>query len=149
MQLLAHRKQNLVKLLCSFDRSSMSQIEEKVMQFLSSTASFFKQCLKGVFVVLACAVMLFSSSLPAYAIGTQTPSSPSKGTAELDQVHQQSKNAVKGQPQSRAEVQSRANQGLNGVQGSAANENMNRPSDSGNANTVMDDVEDAFESITK
>lgn len=101
--------------------------------------------LKGLMIALTCAVMLSSISLPAFAFGMNTSSSPTEGTAKLNQAQQESEDVIKGQPRGMNAVQEKAQRGLNGVQGAADTGKMKSPGDSEGATTVRGEIKDVLD----
>ncbi|MEO0456357.1 MAG: hypothetical protein AAF152_07195 [Cyanobacteria bacterium P01_A01_bin.114] len=116
------------------------------MKSSSSKISVIVRGLKGLAIALTCAVMLFSSSMPAFAFGMNKSANPSEGAAQLDQVQQESEKVSNSQPRGRESVQTKAERGLNGVQGAADTGKMKSPSDASGATTVKEQVEGALDS---
>lgn len=103
--------------------------------------------LRFVVAGLMCVMLLLSTALPASAIGA-SKSSPEKGAAQLNQIQQKTEELTENNAPSKGRVINESNKGLNGVQGAANAENMNRPSNSQNAVTVEKKVEGFLEKIT-
>lgn len=103
--------------------------------------------LRFVFATLMCVMLLLSSALPAAAIGS-SKSSPDKGAAQLNEIVDKTQELTENTLPSKKRVVEKSNKGLNEVQGAAAAEKMNRPSNSQEAVTVEDKVEGFLEKIT-
>ncbi|NJN88620.1 MAG: hypothetical protein HC881_22995 [Leptolyngbyaceae cyanobacterium SL_7_1] len=101
------------------------------------------------FLILAftCAMLFFANAFPAIAAGVSAPSSPSKGTAPINDILEESENALKAEPRTMEEVIEKANQGPNEVQGGADLDQMKRP-DNSNAVTIEERVEEILENVT-
>lgn len=98
-------------------------------------------------IALVLGVALFAThAAPALAFGDR-PTSPKEGEANLTRIEQKSKDVLRKGPRGMDEVQSRAEGGLNGVQGSADRSKMTSPAKT-RANTVKDDVADLLKSAT-
>ncbi len=97
-------------------------------------------------IALCCAFILFSQALPVMAIGS-TPSSPTQGEAQLDAVQKRSEDALKDPPLSLKQVQDKANEGINEIQGDADYQKMNRPGNSRQATSVEEQVENVLHKI--
>lgn len=98
-------------------------------------------------VAFACAMLFFASAFPAVAGGLSTPSSPTKGEAPLDNILEESQNALRDEPRTLEEVTEKASQGPNEVQGGADLDQMKRP-DNSNAVTIQERVEEILENVT-
>ncbi|BAY81970.1 conserved hypothetical low temperature-induced protein [Calothrix parasitica NIES-267] len=103
--------------------------------------------LRFAFATLMCAMLLLSSALPAAAIGA-SKSSPDKGAAQLNEIVDKTQELTENNAPSKKRVIRESNKGLNEVQGAAAADKMNRPSNSQDAVTVEDKVEGFLEKIT-
>ena len=97
--------------------------------------------------VVACALLVFSAASPAVAFGSSS-SSPSEGMATMNDVQATSKQAVKGEPRGLKEVQRKAQEGPNEVQGKAGMDAMNTPGNSQEATSVRDQIGDALDQAT-
>ncbi|MGF1521183.1 MAG: hypothetical protein ACFBSF_02520 [Leptolyngbyaceae cyanobacterium] len=111
----------------------------------TSFLGFGKKIVRAALAVAACALLMFGAVSPAVAFGS-SPSSPSKGTAEMNDLQATSKQAVRGESRSLEEVQSKAENGLNGVQGSAGANKMNTPGDSQEATSLREKAENMLDS---
>ncbi|MGF1674688.1 MAG: hypothetical protein ACFCUV_13535 [Rivularia sp. (in: cyanobacteria)] len=103
--------------------------------------------LRFVVAAFMCVMLLFSSALPAAAIGT-SKSSPNKGAEQLNDIQRKTEELTQNNAPSNKRVIEESNKGLNEVQGAANAENMNNPSNSQGAVTVEDKVENFLEKIT-
>lgn len=105
------------------------------------------------FLVAACisAFLVFSYAFPAYSAPvnpTGNPTAPQEGESQLLQIEREAQEAVLKKPYSRGETQTKANEGLNEVQGAANLEKMNRPENSQGATSVEDKLKNVLESVT-
>lgn len=116
------------------------------MNFLKLSVSKLWKNLRVLAIAFSFVLLFFVSAAPAFAIGS-SPSHPTKGEEPLDEILKESQESIKGGPRQMNEVQSKANRGLNEVQGSANVENMNRPENS-SAEAVSEQVKEALESVT-
>lgn len=99
----------------------------------------------------ACAFLVFSTALPAYSDTPQptgTQKSPAQGESNLLDIEKQAQEAVLKDPYSREETQTKANQGLNEIQGSADLDKMKRPENSQEATSVEEKSESFLERLT-
>ena len=108
--------------------------------------NFRSQLTKAVMVLFACGVLLFSTAAPAMAFGSSS-SNPSDGVTEMNTLKEISKRAVNSEPRSREEVQRKAQEGPNSVQGGADLNKMNTPENSRQATPVGEQIENAIESV--
>jgi hypothetical protein len=102
--------------------------------------------LRSLMVAFACALILFSSAVPAFALGT-SKSKPSDGVANLDNIEKRAEQVAKSDPSylDMEKTQQRTQAGFNEVQGGADLDKMNNPSNSQDATTVVDQIEGALE----
>lgn len=112
--------------------------------FFSQLAS---QLAKVAMVVFAAVILFVGVASPAIAFGNSS-SSPSEGTAQMNNLQETSKQAVKQEPRNRQEVQRKAQQGPNEVQGDADLHGMNVPNNSKQTTTVRKQAEDALKKVT-
>lgn len=101
--------------------------------------------------VCVCALLLLSNAFPAFADPvnpTSSKSSPQQGEANLQSIEKEAQKAVLKDPYSREDTQSKANQGLNEIQGAADVNQMNTPENSGDAISVEDKSKNFLEAIT-
>ena len=100
--------------------------------------------IKGIAIALVCAVILFSQSYPALAIGS-TASRPSEGEPRLNKILDESEDAIRPENALDSEkIIDRANRGLNEVQGTADIQQMNRPDNSRQAKSAAEEVKEAL-----
>jgi len=100
--------------------------------------------LKGIAIALICAVVLFSQSYPALAIGSN-PTRPSEGEPRLNKILDESEDAIRPENALDSEkIIDRANKGLNEVQGTADIQQMNRPDNSRQAKSAAEEVKEAL-----
>ncbi len=104
------------------------------------------------FLVAICisALLLFSTAFPASADPvnpTSSKSSPQQGEANLQSIEKEAQKAVLKDPYSQKETQTKANQGLNEIQGAADIDQMNRPENSQDAISVEDKSKNFLEAI--
>jgi TolA-binding protein len=102
--------------------------------------------MRTVLAVVASVLLIFSAASPAVAFGNSS-SSPAKGTAQMNDLQAESERAVKREPRDLKEVQRKAQEGPNEVQGRADMNKMNTPENSKQATTVREQVENAFEDV--
>jgi hypothetical protein len=105
--------------------------------------------LRFLVVVFACSLIILSSSLPAFAMGSK--SKPSDGVVKLDKIEQRAEDAMKTPlAPSADEAIARANEkgSINELQGAADINKMNRSSNSKNATTAKDQVEKVLDKVT-
>ncbi len=101
--------------------------------------------------VCVSALLLFSNAFPASADPvnpTSNQSSPQQGEANLQSIEKEAQKAVLKDPYSQKETQTKANQGLNEIQGAADADQMNRPENSQDAISVEDKSKNFLEAIT-
>lgn len=110
-------------------------------------AYFRNRIMKVALAMAACTLLVLGTASPVLAFGNSN-SSPSDGVATMNDLKETSKQAVKAEPRDTKEVQSKAQGGLNSVQGSANLDKMNAPENSQAATTVSDQVEDMLEGLT-
>ncbi|NJL48176.1 MAG: hypothetical protein HC929_12705 [Leptolyngbyaceae cyanobacterium SM2_5_2] len=101
--------------------------------------------------LIAClwATTLFFYASPALAIGS-TPSRADEGTAPLNNIYREAEKAV--QPENALDGDNmikRANQGLNEVQKDADVNQMNRPDNSGQATSIIDQIQDTLSQVAQ
>ncbi|GEM_PF-1810001 len=113
-------------------------------QFLKSVRS---QLLKVLMIAVACSLLVFSGLSPALALDRAT-SSPSEGAAVLDNIKNESKDAVQDGVDRSQKIQNKAQSGPNEVQGSADLHKMYTPrnsDDNTGATSVRKQIENVFE----
>jgi|GEM_PF-3137363 hypothetical protein len=104
--------------------------------------------LRSLVIAFICTILMFTYAPSAMAIGS-TPSRPDQGTAPLNDIYREAEKAV--QPENALDgkkVIDRANQGPNEVQKDADVDQMNRPENSGQATSVIDQIQDALSKVT-
>lgn len=114
----------------------MKQFKNKVSTLVSS--------LRPLMIAAACALVLFVSATPAFALGGSS-SSPEKGVEQLDGVQEKSEAAIS---EDQSNVAKNAKEGLNGVQGAANKKDMLSSSDA-SGDTVEDTIEAALEDAVR
>jgi len=112
------------------------------MNFIQTRLS---QSIRTILVAFTCAVLFFSSAFPALAGGQTTPSKLTKGEAPLTDIIDKSEDIIQNGIPSMEEVQKRSNEGLNGIQGSADMNKMNRPSNSRKAVSIEERIKTGLE----
>ena len=108
---------------------------------------FYKRFMKAIIAIAVCAVMVLGTAYPAMAFGGSSSNS-SKGSVEMNDLKETSKEAVRKEPRSAQAVQAKAKEGPNSVQGSANSEKMKNTGNSDNATTIKAQVEDVLEKAT-
>jgi DNA polymerase II large subunit len=99
---------------------------------------------RGLVIVLACALILFTNTYPALAIGS-TPSNPSEGETRLNEILEESQDSIRPENAlSGDKVIERANKGINEVQEDADADQMNRPDNSRQATSAAEQVQRAL-----
>ncbi|PSB02663.1 hypothetical protein [Merismopedia glauca] len=96
---------------------------------------------------IACLFVLFSN-VPQASANMAGQSSPQKGAEQLNSIEQESENLTFREPDDLKDVQSRANKGINEVQGDADADKMKNPGNSGGVNTVEKQVKNLLEKAT-
>lgn len=117
------------------------------MKFLNVERFTFRP-IRIVMTLLASAILLLSSTFPAFAFGG-TSSRPTDGTAQLNTIEKRSQDIAKAKvaPGSIEESQERAKGGINEVQGAADKDKMSRPSNSQDATTVTEQIGKALKKV--
>lgn len=100
--------------------------------------------------VCVCTVLVFSHAFPAYSApvnptGSQT--APAEGETQLRSIEREAQEAVLKDPYSREKTQTKANEGLNEIQGSADADKMSRP-ENAQATSVEDKLKNVLEKVT-
>ncbi|MDY6802353.1 MAG: low temperature-induced protein [Cyanobacteriota bacterium] len=90
-------------------------------------------------VLCFCTFLFFSSSLTALA-----SSNPSQGVMPLKNIEKESREALQPQPRPLEEVQAKAKEGINGVQGGADIKQMKNPA---NAKSTATSVEEQVSDV--
>lgn len=113
---------------------------------------FFEQLNRSFVKTLAIAVvavfLIMNIASPALAFGSSDRSNPSEGTAQMNNLQETSRRAVKEEPRSRSKVQRQAQRGPNEVQGDADLHGMNVPDNSKKATTVRKQAEEVLKKVT-
>lgn len=113
---------------------------------------FFEQLSRNFVKTLAIAFiaisLMITTANPAFALGNSSRSNPSEGTAQMNNLQETSRQAVKAEPRNRSQVQRKAQRGPNEVQGDADLHGMNVPNNSKKATTVRKQAEEALKKIT-
>lgn len=101
-------------------------------------------------IVCVCALVTFSSVLPAYSnpvkdtssYGKSSPTNPQKGEDQLTNIEQKTWDFLKPENTFSSEkIQDEANKGLNEIQGDADIDKMKRPSNSRNATSIEQQIQ--------
>lgn len=98
-----------------------------------------------------CAFLVFSYAVPAYSAPvnpTGNKTAPQQGESQLLGIEREAQEAVLKKPYSREETQSKANEGLNELQGTADIDKMSRPENSQGATSVEEKLKNVLESVT-
>lgn len=98
-------------------------------------------------VVVASLVLFLGVTSQAIAFGNSS-SHPAEGTAQMNNLQETSQRALKDEPRSRSQVQKKAQEGPNEIQGSADADKMYSQKDSSETTSVRKQVEKGLESIT-
>ena len=116
------------------------------MVFFTRLASAAARFSRWAMAAALCALVFVANVQPASAFGG-SGSKPSDGVVQLDKVEQRSKDVLKNGPRDGDAVASRAEGGLNGVQGGADASKMSTPANSPEATTVADNVKGAIKDM--
>jgi hypothetical protein len=103
--------------------------------------------LPTIITATAIALLSFGVASPALAIG-HSSSQATDGTAQMNELQETSKRALRAEPRSGKRVQQKARRGPNEVQGDANLRGMNAPKNSQETTTVRKQVERALEKVT-
>lgn len=103
--------------------------------------------IRASMVVFASLVLFLGVTSPAMAFGNSS-SHPSEGTAQMNDLQEASEQSLKNEPRSRGEVQKKAQEGPNEIQGSADADKMYNQSNSRETTSVRKQVEKGLEKIT-
>ena len=114
-------------------KSSINRFGQSVTRFLAAT--------------FACVLLVFMAASPALAFGGSN-SSPDQGTTQMNELQKTSERAVKAEPRNQAELQRKAEEGINEVQGSADRGQMYSSKHSSQTNSVGQQIENALENMT-
>ena len=101
--------------------------------------------------ICVAALLMLSDAFPAYSAPvnpTGSRTAPQEGESQLLGVEREAQEAVIKDPYSRKETQTKANEGLNEIQGAADLDKMKRPENSQDATSVEDKVKNALEKVT-
>lgn len=112
-----------------------------------SWSQLARKCLQFSVMIVVSLLFMLSAMDSAIAFGNSN-SNPSQGTAQMNQLQQQSKKAVRSEPRSSKVVKKQAQRGPNEVQGDADLHGMNVPDNSRQAKTVRQQAEEALEKVT-
>jgi hypothetical protein len=96
---------------------------------------------------IACLFLLISYVPSAFAIGTDRHI-PQRGAEQLNDIEAESQNLTFREPDDLKDVQSRANKGINEVQGDADADKMKNPGNTSGVNTVENQVKNILEKAT-
>ncbi|OWY66167.1 low temperature-induced protein [cyanobacterium TDX16] len=103
-----------------------------------------------LFAICVSALLVFSQALPAFSAPVNpsgSPTAPQQGEAQLRGIEKEAQEAVIKDPYSRKETQTKAQEGLNEIQGAADLNKMSRP-ENAKATSVEDKLKNALESVT-
>jgi hypothetical protein len=109
--------------------------------------SFLSRSARFLAIAFACTLLMFSNAFPAFAISSK-PSNLTEGEAHLDDIQMKSEEILKKNPLNLEETQAEANKGINEVQGAGDANDMNRPSNSRQAKSAVEQVTEALENVT-
>lgn len=118
------------------------------MRLIRSNLSALRP-IRFLVIAFACVLMLFSYVSPAYSkpLTLDSSSSLGKGEEPLNEIYGESEDSLRTGVMSGEETRTKANEGINEVQGSANAENMYNNENS-NADTVEDKVKRGLEKLT-
>jgi hypothetical protein len=117
------------------------------MNFIRLIQPVVRYC-RFVIAVVLCTTLVFSNAFPAAAgIGT-SKSSPTDATTQLNKIQEKTDEMARSAPPGLEETQAETAKGINEVQGDADKDKMHRPSNSKNATSVQDQVENLLDKVT-
>jgi hypothetical protein len=103
-----------------------------------------------LFAICVSVLLVFSQALPAFSASvnpTGSPTAPQQGEAQLRDIEKEAQKAAIDKPYSLKETQSKAQEGLNEIQGAADANKMSRP-ENAQATSVEDKIKNALDSVT-
>jgi hypothetical protein len=103
------------------------------------------QPLRTLLVTVTCALFLLLNVSSALAAGHSTPSKATEGEAQLNKIYDRSEDMLQNGIPSLEQVEKRANEGINEVQGDADKDKMSRPGNSQQAVSVKDQIKKSLE----
>lgn len=106
--------------------------------------SIYTVSLRILLTVVVCSLLFVVNVLPVAAA-----SNPKSGEAPLSGIQKEADQTIKGNPPELKETQTKANEGLNEVQGAANREKMVTPDEAENAETVEDDIKEGLRGLFK
>ncbi len=98
-------------------------------------------------VAFTCALLLLSSTVPAFAI-TSYQSDPTEETDQLLEIQKATDEVGRSAPPGLKEVQKKSNEGLNEVQGAADIDKQKRPENSQESTSVEGEIQNLLEKVT-
>jgi hypothetical protein len=101
----------------------------------------FIQSLRNLLILFTCAVFLLANTASVLALGQTAPTKLTKGEVQLNKILDKSEKTLQNGLPSLSGEETRANQGINGVQGKADMNKMNRPDNSRQAVSIEDQIE--------
>lgn len=119
------------------------------MRFIRLNLSFLRP-VRFLVAICICALMVLSQAFPAYSDPvnpTSSRTSPQQGEAQLRGIEKEAQEAAQSKPYSREETQSKANPGLNELQGTADLDQMKRPENS-EGSSVEDKSKNFLDALT-
>lgn len=114
------------------------------MKFSQFTNQF--RPVRFVVAAIACLFLFLSNVSPAAAFGGK--SAPQEGSSQLNAIEREAEKLTDRDPDDLGDVQSKANQGINEVQGSADADKMKNPGNTKGATTVEGQVKNLLEKAT-
>jgi len=98
--------------------------------------------LRFLIAVSLCTVLLLANAVPAMAVGGSD-----KGGTTLDDIVEKAEQVIKQEPRSMQEVQEKANNKTNTVQGTANQEKMEQSQDSKSGPAMAEDVNETVKDL--
>ncbi len=98
-----------------------------------------------------CALLVLSNAFPAYSDPvniTGNPTAPQQGETQLRSIEREAQEAVLKDPYSQEKTKTKANEGLNEIQGAADVNEFSRPENSQGAISVEDKSKNFLEALT-
>ncbi len=116
------------------------------MKVIASVLSILRP-VRFLVVAFTCALMLFSSAYPAFAINSYQ-SKPTEGETQLLDIQRQTDEAARKPPIGLEETQEKTQGGLNEVQGTADIDKQKRPENSQSATSVEESIKNVLDKVT-
>ena len=116
------------------------------MNFTRFNSNIVARSLRLVVVAFACSMILFSSVLPAAAVGS-FPSNPTKGEENLTEIQRKTDEAIINPPMGLKDIQKRTQAqkgGINEIQGAADVNKMSTPENAKQSTSILDEIKESL-----